>query len=103
MRVESREPDNSIRRGPAVTIRVDGEPVEAFAGETVATALLAQGRRALRRTRRGGRPRGLYCAMGACFDCILTIDGRSGTRACMTPVAEGMVVETAGPFPSEAG
>ena len=84
------------QRGQAVTITVDGAPVQAYLGETIAGALLAQGQRAWRRTQ-GDEPRGLFCGMGICFDCIVTVDGVAGVRACMTPVADGMVVETEGP------
>jgi predicted molibdopterin-dependent oxidoreductase YjgC len=85
------------RLGQAVTLTVDGESVQAYEGETVAGALLADGRRTLRRTRKTGEPRGLFCGMGVCFDCLVTVDGRADVRACITPVAEGMVVETRQP------
>ena len=71
---------------------MDGQPIEVRAGETIATALLAQGRRTLRHTRVKGRPRGLFCAMGICFDCIVTVNGQSSVRACVTPVEPGMQV-----------
>ena len=92
MRIDGARAGSPIERGESVVIEVDGEPVEAQAGETVATALLANGRRVLRRTRVGGKPRGLFCAMGICFDCIVTVDGRSGVRACLAPVEPGMRV-----------
>jgi predicted molibdopterin-dependent oxidoreductase YjgC len=85
-----------IRRGERVQIEVDGEPVETFVGETVATALLAAGRPVLRRTDRSGAPRGLYCGIGVCFDCLVGIDDRPRVRACQTPVAPGMRVDTRG-------
>ena len=86
--------DDAIKPGAGVTLFVDGEPVQARRVQTVATALLAQGRRVLRDTRNGGNPRGLFCAMGVCFDCVMTIDGLQGTRACMTRVEDGMQVRT---------
>ena len=76
-----------------LTVEVDGEAVPAFAGETVATVLLALGRRAFRHTEQGA-PRGLFCGMGICFDCLVTVDGVDNVRACLTPVAEGMVITT---------
>jgi predicted molibdopterin-dependent oxidoreductase YjgC len=76
-----------------LTIRLDGESVTAFAGETVATVLLALGRRTFRHTGQNA-PRGLFCGMGVCFDCLVTVDGVENVRACLTPVAEGMVVAT---------
>jgi predicted molibdopterin-dependent oxidoreductase YjgC len=81
-----------IQPGAPVTITVDGEPVAARRGQTVAVALLAQDRRVLRHTRNAGKPRGLFCAMGVCFDCVMTIDGQPGTRACITRVEDGMQV-----------
>jgi len=78
-----------------LTVVVDGEPVAAFAGESVATVLLALGRRTFRHTKHG-TPRGLYCGIGVCFDCLVTVDGIENVRACMTPVVEGMVIEAGG-------
>jgi predicted molibdopterin-dependent oxidoreductase YjgC len=80
-----------IARGAAVSLIVDGRLVNAHAGETVATVLIAEGRIATRRTA-GGQPRGVFCGMGACFDCLVVVDGVPNTRACMTFVAEGMDV-----------
>jgi predicted molibdopterin-dependent oxidoreductase YjgC len=80
-----------IRRGPAVTITVDGEPLQAHVGETVAAALIAQDAAGIRTTR-GGAPRGLYCGMGVCFDCLVVVDGLPNTRACMTWVRDGMEI-----------
>ena len=82
-----------VGRGQPISITVDGVPVSVYAGETIAGALLASGRRVWRHTRHG-QPRGLYCGIGLCFDCLVTVDGTSNVRACLTPVAAGMVVET---------
>jgi D-hydroxyproline dehydrogenase subunit gamma len=82
-----------LERGPRVTILLDGEPVEAFEGETVAAVLLARGRVETRRTV-GGEPRGIFCGMGVCFDCLMVIDGIPNTRACMTWVREGLDVRS---------
>jgi aerobic-type carbon monoxide dehydrogenase small subunit (CoxS/CutS family) len=78
-----------------LTVLVDGEPVAAFAGESVATVLLALGRHAFRHTEQGA-PRGLFCGMGVCFDCLVTVDGVENVRACLTLVAEGMAIATGG-------
>ncbi len=94
MRIET-----DTQRGPAVTITVDGAPVRAYLGETVAGALLAEGRRVWRRTPQG-EPRGLFCGMGICFDCTVTVDGIPYVRACLTPVSDGMVVKTEQPAES---
>ena len=85
----------AVERGQAITIIVDGVPLPAYMGETIAGALLAAGRRAWRRTSHG-QPRGVFCGIGLCFDCLVTVNGTPNVRACVTPVAAGMVVETGG-------
>jgi predicted molibdopterin-dependent oxidoreductase YjgC len=72
-------------------IDVDGEAVAAQAGQTVAAALTAAGRRTLRHTA-GGSPRGVFCGMGVCFECLVTIDELPNQRACMTLAQAGMRV-----------
>ena len=89
----SRRLEGAIVRGREVTLFVDGAAVRAFEGETVSAALLAEGRRVLRTTARTGEPRGMYCGIGLCFDCVMTIDGRPNVRACRTPVRDGLRVE----------
>lgn len=83
-----------VERGRRLTILVDGHEVEACEGETVAAALTAAGRRTLRTTARAGAPRGYFCGMGVCHDCLMTVDGLPNVRACMTPVRDGLRVET---------
>lgn len=86
--------DDGIQRGPRLTITVDGESIAAFEGETVAAALIAAGHRVLRYSARRNEPRSLYCGIGICQECRMTIDGIINTRACMTAVRAGMVVTT---------
>ena len=83
-----------VGRGEPFAFQADGEPVTAYPGETIAAALLAAGRRRTRLTTRRGEPRGLYCGMGVCFECVMVVDGRPNVRACMTEAAPGMRVET---------
>jgi hypothetical protein len=83
-----------VERGQPLSFFFDGEPLAAFEGETVAAALLAAGRRTLRTTALTGTPRGIFCGMGVCFDCLVVIDGEPSRRACITLAAEGMRVET---------
>jgi D-hydroxyproline dehydrogenase subunit gamma len=80
---------DDLARGPAVEVVIEGRPVTAYLGETVATVLLAEGRLATRRTV-GGAPRGVFCGMGVCFDCLVVVDDLPNTRACMTWVRAGM-------------
>jgi predicted molibdopterin-dependent oxidoreductase YjgC len=77
-----------------VTFTFDGRPMTAEAGQTVGAALLAAGVRSWRRTRSGARPRGLFCGIGACFDCLVDVNGDRALRACLVPVREGDEVRT---------
>jgi glycine/D-amino acid oxidase-like deaminating enzyme len=82
--------------GRTVAIDFDGRVLTALEGETIAAALAAHGVVALRRTR-GGEQRGLYCGMGACQECLVSVDGLGSQRACMTKVRDGQVVRSAAP------
>ena len=80
--------------GDVVSIFINGERHEAPAAISVAAALLViSAKRQFRLTRRRAEPRGLFCGMGICFDCLVTVDGRPNVRACMTPLTEGMRIE----------
>ena len=83
-----------VARGEPIEVHVDGRPLGAFTGETVAAALMAAGVRVFRTTARERSPRGLYCGMGVCYDCLVVVDGRSNTRACMTTLRPGMRIQT---------
>jgi predicted molibdopterin-dependent oxidoreductase YjgC len=79
---------------PVVPITIDGEPVQARAGDTVAAALLAAGRATCRSTPVSGAPRGPYCMMGVCFECLVTVDGIGNRQGCQVIVQPGMAVQT---------
>ena len=85
--------DERVARPEQFTIDVDGTAVDAYAGESLAAVLLAGGIRAFRTTTSG--PRGPYCNMGVCFDCVVEVDGVR-MRACMTTARPGMRVRTGG-------
>ena len=77
-----------------VTIHVDGRPVQALEGEMIASALTAAGIKRLRTTARGRDPRGIFCAIGRCTDCVMTVDGVPNVRTCITTAREGMRVQS---------
>jgi glycine/D-amino acid oxidase-like deaminating enzyme len=77
--------------GARLRITVDGKAVEGVAGETVAATLLAAGHLQFS-SAQGGAPRGPFCGMGICHDCLVTIDGIPSQRACMTKLRDGMAV-----------
>lgn len=88
--------DAGVTRGTPITITVDGEGVACFAGETVAAAMLAAGRDRFRTDTRG-QSRGLFCNMGSCCECVVTLT-KSGRRmrACLIEAQNGMEVTTGG-------
>ena len=83
MRSTERRVGEGVARGAPFALTVDGEPIEAYPGETVATALLAAGRRTARRTAHRGAPRGVFCAIGVCHDCRMIVDGEANVRTCL--------------------
>ncbi|MET8570128.1 (2Fe-2S)-binding protein [Streptomyces sp. NPDC004783] len=87
------EDDTVGRRDRPLRITVDGEPVEGIDGQTVAGVLLASGRLAWRRGR-SGAPRGVFCGIGVCFDCLVTVGDERDVRACRRRARDGDVVTT---------
>lgn len=81
-------------KAPTVNLIIDGRPVLARVGDTVAAALLAAGVDHCRTTPASGAPRAPYCMMGVCFDCLVVIDDVGNRQACLVAVAQGMRVTT---------
>ena len=83
-----------IEERTELTFNYNGQPLTAREGDTIAAALMANGIRVFRQTAKRHEPRGLYCAIGQCTDCVMVVDGRPNVRTCVTLVKEGMRVET---------
>lgn len=83
-----------IKKPNEVRIEVDGESVVAYEGETIAAALIASGKKAFGRTMKSGKPRGIYCGIGNCHECRVTVDDVADVLACQTVVRAGCKVET---------
>lgn len=79
---------------PKIQIIVDGKPYFAYEGEMIAAALIANSIKAFRYTKHQHKPRGIYCGIGRCTDCIMIVDGVPNVRTCVTPVKNGMIIET---------
>ena len=77
-----------------VRFSFDGSPLEAARGMTVGGALLANGIVSWRRTPGAGRPRGIFCGTGGCFDCLVDVGDRRAVRACLVLVRDGDEVHT---------
>ncbi|MFF9909873.1 (2Fe-2S)-binding protein [Streptomyces sp. NPDC013457] len=80
--------------GPPFEFTFDGRPITALPGQSVAVALWAAGVLAWRTTRRDGRPRGVFCGIGQCHDCLATVNGQPNRRACLVPVRPGDAITT---------
>ncbi|HSU70636.1 MAG TPA: (2Fe-2S)-binding protein [Micrococcaceae bacterium] len=81
---------------PQLKLTIDGSPIPARPGQTVGAALTDAGIRSWRSTRVAGKPRGLFCGIGVCFDCLLTVNGVPNQRACLVPAQDGMCLESGG-------
>lgn len=80
--------------GAPFQITMDGRAVTALPGQSVAAALWGAGIVAWRTTRAGGRPRGAFCGIGQCYDCLATINGEPNRRACLVPARPGDAITT---------
>lgn len=76
----------------SVTIEVDGRPLSAAAGDSVAAALLAGGLMPFRHHAVGGEARAPWCLVGNCYECLLEIDGQPNRQSCLVEVRDGMRV-----------
>ena len=77
-----------------VRFSFDGRPLDAPRGLTIGGALVANGIVSWRRTRDGDRPRGIFCGVGVCFDCLVDVGDRRAVRACLVRVRDGDEVRT---------
>lgn len=93
-RIEEHPIISEFGKGRAVKFLFDGKELEGYEGEPIAAALRAQGVMIHRYTAKRGEPRGIYCAIGRCTDCVMVVDGVPNVKTCMTPLKENMVVQT---------
>jgi len=96
MRIEDHPIMGRAERGERIKMKVNGETVTAFDGETIAAALIASGQRVFRYTAKRSEPRGVFCALGRCTDCVMTVDGQPNVRTCVTPARDGMIIQVQG-------
>ncbi|MEH6889237.1 (2Fe-2S)-binding protein [Bacillus sp. JJ864] len=83
-----------------ISFQFDGMEYEAYENETIAAALLANGVRKLRVHEDTGTPRGIYCNIGHCLECRVTVNQQPNVRACLTAVEKDMVVESGKQHPN---
>jgi sarcosine oxidase subunit alpha len=90
-----------ISPGRSVCFTYEGQRLEGYEGEGIAAALLRAGIARTRMAPRTGEPRGYYCGMGLCWECVLDVAGEGSVRGCLYPVREGLVVRAAVARPEE--
>jgi sarcosine oxidase, subunit alpha len=86
--------EKGVIRGKRFEIIVDGKRVEAYEGETIGAAIMAAGINTLRSSRKKKEPRGIYCGIGLCQECRMTINGIPNTQACKTQATPECCVES---------
>jgi hypothetical protein len=94
MRIESHPILGDAPERSVVEFTFDGSVITGLAGEPIAAALKAAGVMVHRYTKKSHSPRGIFCAIGRCTDCVMIVDGRPNIRTCVEPLKEGMTVET---------
>lgn len=93
-RIEEHPILGKVEKGRLVTFLYNGEEMTGYEGEPVAAALKAAGVMVHRYTKKQHKPRGIFCAIGRCTDCVMIVDGKPNVRTCVTPLKEGMDVKT---------
>lgn len=94
MRVEHHPVLGDIQKRNHITIYFNDQPYQVYEGETIASALMAEGVKTLRYHEVSGTPRGIYCNIGHCFECRVRVNEQKVVRACLTPVKDGMVIHS---------
>ena len=95
MRITKSSPNlPKVQRGKPIEVSINGKIVNSFEGELVSTVLQIEGISVFARKNKTGRPSGIYCGMGACYECLVKINGTANMRACQTFVANQMIIET---------
>jgi predicted molibdopterin-dependent oxidoreductase YjgC len=79
---------------PSFQVTFDGKLLDALPGQTIAAVFWAAGITAWRTTRVAERPRGVFCGIGVCFDCLVTVNGVPNQRACLVPARPDDVITT---------
>ncbi len=94
MRIQEHPILGTYQKGKRVTFTFDGKILEGYAGEPIAMALKNAGVMIHRYTKKQHKPRGIFCAIGRCTDCVMVVDGQPNVRTCITPLEAGMDIRT---------
>ncbi len=94
MRIEEHPILGTYEKGKLVSFTLDGKEMQGYEGEPIAAALRAAGVMVHRYTLKHNEPRGIFCAIGRCTDCVMIVDGEANVRTCVTPLKAGMKIQT---------
>ena len=94
MRIEEHPILGVQEKGKEVIFFFNGQEIKGYEGEPIAAALKAAGVMVHRYTKKEHRPRGIFCAIGRCTDCVMVVDGIPNVRTCVTPLKKGLRVQT---------
>lgn len=93
MRITEHPVLGEIEKGELIEFTMDGKIINGYEGEPISAALKVAGIMVHRHTKNHS-PRGVFCAIGRCTDCVMVVNGKSNVRTCITPLEKGMKVET---------
>lgn len=94
MRITEHPVLGTYKKGKLVSFTLDGKEMQGFEGEPIAAALRAAGILVHRHTLKNDEPRGIFCAIGRCTDCVMIVDGEPNVRTCVTPLRADMRIQT---------
>ncbi len=94
MRVDDHVILGKDERNEMVEIKVNGKIIQVKKGEMIVAALITNGITINRYTLKKKEPRGIFCGIGQCTDCVMVVNGKPNVRTCVTPVEDGMIIET---------
>ena len=94
MRISEHPIIESYHKGKQITFTFDGKELTGYEGDSIAAALKAAGVMVHRYTRKEHKPRGIFCAIGRCTDCVMVVNGKPNIRTCVTPLEANMEVCT---------
>ena len=94
LKVSGLRVNDAVNRGEKFEFTFDGESIQAYAGETIATALVAADKMIFNTSQKHSHPCGVFCGIGLCYGCVVIVNGMPNVRACQADASPGMVVES---------
>ena len=85
--------ENRVFRKAYATVSIDGCQVEAPVGEILAVTLFVNRKLILKYSSRKKEPRGFFCLMGSCQECLVQVNNRI-VPSCQMVVKEGIIIKT---------